>query len=160
MKWGSSPRPGAVFPLLTKATFGGPTDELPDGDEYLKEWGSGGTGLYATNGAVIGFTAKSSVAENDEPDLFIFGVPGAFTGYYSGWSLDAVAQPHDKLTWLLLKGHARFRGRVTLNSKDPLDPPKIDFNYFERDEQGKLTPDAEKDLQAMREGVRLDQQAA
>jgi len=146
---------GAIFPLLKNATFGGPTDELPDGDEYLKEWGSGGTGLYATNGAVIGFTAKSSVAENDEPDLFIFGVPGSFTGYYSGWSLDAVAQPHDKWTWLLLKGHARFRGRVTLNSKDPLDPPKIHFNYFERDENGKLTEDAEKDLKAMREGVRL-----
>jgi choline dehydrogenase len=64
---------GAIFPLLAKATFGGPTDEFPDGDEYLKEWGSGGSGLYATNGAVIGFTAKSSVAENDEPDLFIFG---------------------------------------------------------------------------------------
>jgi choline dehydrogenase len=146
---------GAVFPLLKDATFGGPTEELPDGDAYLKEWGKGGAGLYGTNGAVIGFTAKSSVAENDEPDLFIFGVPGSFTGYYSGWSLDAVAQPHDKWTWLLLKGHARFRGRVTLNSKDPLDPPKIDFNYFERDARGKLTPDAEKDLQAMREGIQL-----
>ncbi len=146
---------GAVFPLLQGATFDCPTPEQPDGDEYLKEWSSGGTGLYATNGAVIGFTTKSSVAENDEPDLFIFGVPGSFTGYYTGWCLDAVAQPHDKWTWLLLKGHARFRGRVTLKSNDPLDPPRIDFNYFERDEDGKLTPDAEKDLQAMREGVRL-----
>jgi len=146
---------GAVFPLLKDATFNCPTPELPDGDEYLKEWSSGGKGLYATNGAVIGFTAKSSVAENDEPDLFIFGVPGSFTGYYTGWCLDAVAPPHDKWTWLLLKGHARFRGRVTLNSKDPLDPPKIDFNYFERDVSGNLTPDAEKDLQAMRDGVRI-----
>jgi len=144
-----------AFPLLKDATFDCPTDEQPDGDEFFAEWLKGGTGLYATNGAVIGFTAKSSVAENDEPDLFIFGVPGSFTGYYTGWCLDAVAQPHDKWTWLLLKGHARFRGRVTLKSKDPLDPPKIDFNYFERDENGKLTQDAEKDLQAMREGVRL-----
>jgi choline dehydrogenase len=111
--------------------------------------------LYATNGAVIGFLAKSSVAENNEPDLFIFGVPGAFVGYYTGWSKEAVTPPHDKWTWLLLKGHARFRGRVTLNSSDPLDPPAVNFNYFERDESGKLTADAEKDLQAMREGVAI-----
>jgi choline dehydrogenase len=143
------------FPLLKDATFDCPSDALPDGDEFFCEWSKSGSGLYATNGAVIGFTAKSSVAENDEPDLFIFGVPGSFVGYYTGWCLDAVAQPHDKWTWLLLKGHARFRGRVTLNSSDPLDPPKIDFNYFERDANGELTEDAKKDLQAMREGVRL-----
>ncbi len=146
---------GAVFPLLKSATFDCPTLDQPDGDEYFKEWSTGGTGLYATNGAVIGFTAKSSVAENDEPDLFIFGLPGSFTGYYTGWCLDAVAPPHDKWTWLLLKAHARFRGRVTLNSKDPFDPPKIDFKYFERDQNGELTPESKKDLQAMRDGVRI-----
>jgi choline dehydrogenase len=141
------------FPLLKNATFDGPTPRLPDGDEFFKEWRAKGTGLYATNGAVIGFTAKSSVAENDEPDLFIFGVPGAFTGYYTGWSNDAVAQPHDKWTWLLLKAHARFRGRVTLQSNDPLDPPHVNFEYFERDHHGVLTADAAKDLQAMRDGI-------
>jgi choline dehydrogenase len=141
------------FPLLKNATFEGPTAEQPDGDEFFKEWLNRDRGLYATNGAVIGFTAKSSVAENDEPDLFIFGVPGSFTGYYTGWSIDAVAQPHDKWTWLLLKAHARFRGRVTLQSNSPLDPPNVDFKYFERDQNGKLTPEAELDLQAMRDGV-------
>ena len=44
---------------------------------------------------------------------------------------------------------------MTLKSKDPLDPPQVNFNYFERDDSGKLTPDAEKDLQAMREGVAI-----
>ena len=145
----------APFPLLTKATFGGPALGQETGDEYFEEWRAKGSGLYATNGAVIGFTAKSSVAENDEPDLFIFGVPGAFTGYYTGWSKEATKPPHDKWTWLLLKAHARFRGQVTLNSKDPLDPPKVDFKYFERDQNGKLTPAAEDDLKAMREGVKL-----
>jgi choline dehydrogenase len=143
------------FPLLAKATFGGPLPGQETGDEYFEEWRNKGSGLYATNGAVVGFTAKSSVAENDEPDLFIFGVPGAFTGYYTGWSKAATAPPHDKWTWLLLKAHARFRGRVRLNSKDPLDPPKVDFKYFERDQNGKLTREAEKDLQAMRDGVEL-----
>lgn len=143
------------FPLLKNATFGGPAPGATNGDEFFEEWRNHGTGLYATNGAVIGFTAKSSVAENDEPDLFIFGVPGAFVGYYTGWSGDAVQPPHDKWTWLLLKAHARFRGQVTLNSKDPLDPPKVDFKYFERDRNGVLTANAEKDLQAMRDGIAI-----
>lgn len=143
----------AAFPLLTKATFGGPAEGEEKGDEYFEEWRTLNRGLYATNGAVIGFIARSSVAENGEPDLFIFGVPGAFTGYYTDWSKDAVAAPHDKWTWLLLKAHARFRGRVTLQSNNPLDPPAVNFNYFERDENGALTPDAEKDMQAMCEGV-------
>jgi choline dehydrogenase len=143
-----------AFPLLSKATFAGPA-EGEEGDEFFTEWKDKYSGLYATNGAVIGFLAKSSVAENNEPDLFIFGVPGAFVGYYTGWAKQSTTPPHNKWTWLLLKGHARFRGKVTLNSNDPLDPPHVNFNYFERDESGKLTPDAEKDLQAMREGVAI-----
>jgi choline dehydrogenase len=143
------------FDLLAEATFHGPATGQAKGDGFFEEWRNRGKGLYATNGAVLGFTAHSSVAENNEPDLFIFGVPGSFTGYYTGWSEDAVAAPHDKWTWLLLKAHARFRGRVTLASKDPLDPPAVDFNYFQRDANGAPTPDTEKDLIAMRDGVRL-----
>jgi choline dehydrogenase len=143
------------FGLLADATFHGPRAGQARGDLLFEQWRSQGKGLYATNGAVLGFTARSSVAEKDEPDLFIFGVPGSFTGYYTGWSEDAVAAPYDKWTWLLLKGHARFRGRVTLRSNKPLNPPAVDFNYFERDGKGAYTPDALKDLQAMREGVRL-----
>jgi choline dehydrogenase len=140
------------FPLLKNATFAGPLPGQID-DQFLAEWREKGTGLYATNGAVIGFLARSSQAENEEPDIFIFGVPGSFTGYYTNWSVDAVASPHDKWTWLLLKAHTRYRGQVTLHSKDPFDPPTVNFNYFERDQSGTLTPDAEKDLRAMSEGV-------
>lgn len=143
------------FPLVKDATFSGPVPDTAKGDEFFELWRSRGTGLYATNGAVIAFTMRSSVAENNEPDIFIFGVPGAFTGYYTGWSTDAVAQPHDKWTWLMLKAHARFRGSVTPRSKDPLEPPAVDFKYFERDQNGNPTPDTAKDLQAMREGVGL-----
>jgi len=143
------------FPLLQQAAFQGPAPGATAGDPFFEEWRNHGKGLYATNGAVIGFVARSTVAENNEPDLFIFGVPGSFTGYYTSWSKDAVAPPHDKWTWLLLKAHARFRGRVTLRSRDPLDPPVVSFNYFERDPNGVLTADSEKDLRAMREGVAL-----
>jgi choline dehydrogenase-like flavoprotein len=147
-------RAGKRFDLLEGATFRGPAPGR-EGDRLFEAWRAGGTGLYATNGAVLGFLARSSVAEHDEPDLFVFGVPGSFTGYYTGWSAEAVAEPYDKWTWLLLKAHARFRGRVTLQSTDPLDPPAIDFNYFERGPDGMLTTDAARDLVAMREGVRL-----
>jgi choline dehydrogenase len=142
------------FHLLEDATFRGPASGQP-GDRLFETWRAEGKGLYATNGAVLGFLARSSVAEHEEPDLFVFGVPGSFTGYYTGWSQDAVAAPYDKWTWLLLKAHARFRGQVTLQSSNPLDPPAVDFKYFERGPDGVLTLDAAKDLVAMREGVRL-----
>jgi choline dehydrogenase len=142
------------FRLLEDATFRGPASGQP-GDRLFETWRAEGKGLYATNGAVLGFLARSSVAEHEEPDLFVFGVPGSFTGYYTGWSQDAVAAPYDKWTWLLLKAHARFRGQVTLQSSNPLDPPAVDFKYFERGPDGVLTLDAAKDLVAMREGVRL-----
>ena len=132
-----------------------PPSAVPPGDRLFEAWRTGGKGLYATNGAVLAFLARSSVAEYDEPDLFIFGAPGSFTGYYTGWSRDAVAAPYDKWTWLLLKAHARFRGRVTLQSGDPLDPPAVDFKYFERGLDGTLTLEAARDLTAMREGVKL-----
>jgi choline dehydrogenase len=142
------------FRLLEDATFQGPASGQ-EGDRLFEAWRTAGKGLYATNGAVLGFLARSSVAEHNEPDLFIFGVPGSFTGYYTGWSADAVATPYDKWTWLLLKAHTRFRGRVTLQSRDPLDPPAVDFDYFARGPDGTLTPEAALDLTAMREGVRL-----
>ena len=141
------------FGLLADATFHGP-EPGQKGDPLFEQWRQGG-GLYATNGAVLGFITRSSVAENNEPDLFIFGVPGAFLGYKTGWSEEAVAPPRDTWTWLLLKAHARFRGRVTLRTRNPLDPPLVDFNYFERGQTGALTPDAARDLTAMREGVQF-----
>ena len=143
------------FDLLEMATFHGPALGQANGDPFFEEWRSYGTGLYATNGAVVAFIARSSVAENNEPDLFIFGVPGSFIGYQTGWSEEAAARPYDKWTWLLLKAHARFRGRVSLKSANPLEPPLIDFNYFERTPSGALTPDAALDLTAMREGVEI-----
>jgi choline dehydrogenase len=142
-----------AFPLLKDATFHGPKEGQTKGDEFFEKWCGQGKGLYATNGAVVGFLARSPVAEHDEPDLFIFGVPGEFTGYYTDWSEDAVAKPHDKWTWLLLKAHARFRGRVTLASNDPLDPLAVDFNYFPLDANGAPTSDTAKDLTAMRYGI-------
>jgi choline dehydrogenase len=149
-------RADAPFGLLGAATFKGPAADREMGDPLFEQWRSrDGKGLYATNGVVLGFIRRSSVAEHDEPDLFVFGVPGAFVGYSTGWSSAAVARPYDKWTWLLLKAHTRSRGRVTLRTKDPLNPPEVDFNYFERDATGEFSPGAAADLRAMREGVRF-----
>jgi choline dehydrogenase len=142
------------FGILSDATFSGPVREGVKGDPPFEKWRKEGEGLYASNGTVIGFIRRSSVAEHGEPDQFIFGVPGRFDGYYTGWSKEAVKKPYDKWTWLLLKAHTRFRGKVTLRTKDPLDPPDVHFNYFERDRNG-LTPDAAADLDAMRDGVQF-----
>ena len=135
------------FRLLREATF-----KCKPGDPFYDDWLKDGKGLYATNGAVVGFLARSSVAEHGEPDLFIFGVPGSFGGYYTGWAEDSVAKKN-KWTWLLLKAHTRFRGSVTLRSGDPLDPPVVNFNYFETDSNGELRPESMSDLTAMRDGV-------
>jgi choline dehydrogenase len=146
---------GKEFRLLEKATFRGPSSGEA-GDPLFRKWQYSGKGLYGTNGAVLSFILRSMQAEHGEPDLFVFGVPGAFVGYRTGWSSAAVARPYDKWTWLILKAHTRYRGWVTLRSKDPLDPPDVDFNYFPRDETtGALKPDAATDLAAMREGVRF-----
>ena len=147
-------RAQTAFSLLSAATFSGPARGEPRGDPLFEDWRQG-RGLYATNGAVVAFIEKSSVAENGEPDLFMFGVPGSFVGYKTDWAKEATARPYDKWTWLLLKGHTRFQGKVTLRSANPLDPPVVDFDYFERDSAGALTSGAAADLTAMREGVRL-----
>jgi choline dehydrogenase len=145
---------GKEFRLLKKATFRSPSSGEAD-DPLFRKWQYSGKGLYGTNGAVLSFIVRSMQAEHGEPDLFVFGVPGAFLGYRTGWSSAAVARPYDKWTWLILKAHTRYRGRVKLRSKDPLDPPDIDFKYFERDASGALTKGAAADLAAMREGVRF-----
>ncbi len=112
-------------------------------DACLEAW-QDQTGPYRSNGAVVSAIHRSSVAENDT-DLFIFGLPGDFRGYFPGYS-QRLFEQRNTFTWTILKAHTRNRaGSVRLASTDPLEPPLIDFAYFE---QG-----AELDLQAMIEGV-------
>src|SRR5205823_4525040 len=60
-------------------------------DDALKEW-MNHRGVYATNGVVLTIIKKSrsegSKKNEGVPDLFIFGVPGYFRGYYKGYSAD------------------------------------------------------------------------
>lgn len=87
-----------------------------------------GKGVYATNGVLTGIIRASAPARA-EPDLFIFGVPGYFRGYYPGYS--QTIRDKDFFTWAILKAHTRnTAGTVKLRSADPRDPPEINFRYF------------------------------
>jgi choline dehydrogenase len=122
-------------------------------DKCLTDWQNnptGDRGTYATNGIAIAIVKKSSTASGD-PDLLITGGPAFFTGYYPGYSADALADARH-WAWITLKAHSRNNaGTVTLKSADPRDTPVINFNSFDTG----VTADgaADKDLQAVVEGM-------
>ena len=121
-------------------------DFTPD-DPQCREWASTRTGLYTTNGVALAVVKRSTVHRR-LPDLFLFALIGQFRGYFPGYS----KLPHHKyLTWAILKAHTENRaGTVTLRSKDPRDPPVINFRYFEEGTNAGL-----EDLESVVCGVEL-----
>ncbi len=136
------------FSLLRGDQFRPPAPgEAPD--PGLREWQSAGKGIYATNGALVAIIRRSR-RELPAPDLFVFGLPARFEGYYPGYSAD-LEWHHDYFTWAVLKAHTINRaGTVVLRSDDPRDPPDIDFHYFG---EGSDTEGA--DLEAVVDGVQI-----
>jgi choline dehydrogenase len=136
------------FPILKNAGFLADLQK----DPLYKEWHEKRTGLYTSNGAVIGIL-KRSTEQQPDPDLFIFGIAGYFKGYYRGYSTKTV-KGHDYFTWAILKGHhtRNCSGRLTLRSADPRDVPDIVFRYFDDDP---IAPagDWQEDLDALAEGI-------
>ncbi len=116
------------FTLLNGATFTTPQpNQAPD--QFISQWEKG-TGLYTSNGAVIGII-KRSKTERPDPDLYIFGLPGYFKGYYPGYS-DLLGKRNNYFTWAILKAHTNnTAGTVKLRSNDPRDTPEINFRYFD-----------------------------
>jgi choline dehydrogenase len=116
------------FTLLEGLTFR-PPGPGEDPDPGFAQWQQG-TGVYTTNGALLGIVRRSR-PELASPDLFIFGLPAHFTGYYPGFSAD-LAQQSCIFTWAVLKAHTVNRaGSVLLRSADPRDTPDIRFRYFD-----------------------------
>lgn len=119
------------FPILKGCTF----DQKPH-DECLKKWEDnpyilGQRGAYATNGLAAALAVNSEYAADSNIDLFIFGGPINFQGYFPGWAEQAVAD-HKHFSWYTLKAHTRnHAGTVKLQSTDPFDQPVINFNYFD-----------------------------
>jgi choline dehydrogenase len=117
------------------------------GDPVYRDWLAGG-GMYISNGAAVAFALRSNPRKTP-PDLFVTALLTRFSGYFPGYS-DVIRDSRDDLTFAVLKAHTNnTAGSVTLRSRDPRDPPRIDFRYFEEgnDQSG-------DDLAAVVEGIR------
>ena len=143
------------FSVLKGATFR-PGDAE---DPVRAQWIVHKTGLYTTNGVALAMLLSSEASHRagGEPDLFLFGIPAAFRGYYWGWSKEllrrtkgAPADQRNLWTWLILKAYTHNNhGTVRLLSDDPFAPPEIVFNSFPK---GAGTAD---DVAALCDGVRM-----
>jgi choline dehydrogenase len=134
--------------------FDGCTFDGSENDECLEKYNNPNLiekrGTYASPGLGAAMFFKSSQAENNEWDTFLFGGPVNFRGYYPGYAFNAT-NDHDWFTWAILKSHPRnTAGTVTLQSADPLDVPKITYNYFDTG-----NGDYEKDITALTEAIGL-----
>ncbi len=133
------------FKILEKATFKPPA-EGEAGDDCFKDWQKG-KGVYTTNGAVAAAILSSNSARPD-PDLFIFGLPGLFKGYFPRYS-ELTESKKNVFTWAIIKAHTNnTAGTVRLRSSDPRAMPDVNFHYFDEgnDPMG-------EDLQSAVEGV-------
>jgi len=133
-------------------------DPASTSDNLLKEWREKKEGLYSVNGGTLAILQRSSFAETPGPDLFTFGAPAAFRGYYWRWSKELLrpwkGAPMDERnlwTWVILKAYTRNNGgTVRLRSADPLDTPDICFHSFD---EGVAGEEADKDVNAIIEAI-------
>jgi choline dehydrogenase len=135
------------FVLSKDLRFRPPAEgEAPE--QAWRDW-QAGRGVYTVNGVVGAIIRRSSEAL-PVSDLFIFGFPSEFRGYYPGYSVDSFAH-RDRFTWAVLKAHTHNQGgEVLLRSADPRDTPDIRFHYFDEG-----TDSAGADLEAVFEGVKF-----
>ncbi|KAK6579637.1 hypothetical protein PZA11_007873 [Diplocarpon coronariae] len=145
------------FPVLKGCTF----DNKPQ-DKCLTQWQSNpnilaAKGAYATNGLAATMSVHSEYAANSDIDLYIFGGPVNFVGYFPQWG-DSAVRDHQHFSWYTLKAHTRNRaGTVELRSADPLDTPVINFNYFDT---GSTAGGADQlDLNAMIQALNISRRA-
>jgi choline dehydrogenase len=131
------------FALIQGGTFNLP-DPAPDA--FLTQWEGRCTGVYASNGALIGII-KRSAKELPDPDLYIFGLPGFFRGYKPGYS-KLFEYHHNRFTWAILKARTSNTGFVMLSSANPWDRPFVNFQYF-----GDGSRANDPDLEALVDGV-------
>ena len=145
------------FPTLDSVTFRpGDQDDLA-----RKRWLEHKDGLYRTNGGTLAILRRSKALRDDEPepDLFTFGAPAAFRGYYWGWSrellrptLGAAHEQRNLWSWIILKAYTHNNGgTVSLRSDSAFDCPEICFHSF--DENAVDPVGWEKDLEALTDAV-------
>jgi choline dehydrogenase len=122
-------------------------------DRHYRRFRRRGSGLYASNGAMLSVVLRSK-EDRVHPDLICLSFLTDFRGYEPGYSQRLLRR--DCLSWVVLKAHTNNNaGRVELRSADPLEPPRVQFNYFQdgNDASG-------DDLDAVVTGVKLVRQIA
>ncbi|KAL5114138.1 hypothetical protein ACEQ8H_007982 [Pleosporales sp. CAS-2024a] len=138
------------FSALDGCTFG---EGGESNDPCIHRWENpvdGNRGIYSSPGLGAAMFYKSSATERNEYDVFAFGGPVNFRGYFPGYSYNATHE-HDWFTWAILKSHPRNNaGTVMLQSADPLDVPAITYNYFDTG-----VGDYQSDITALTEAVGL-----
>jgi choline dehydrogenase-like flavoprotein len=125
------------------ATLDGISFEPGDNtDPARRQWLRDKTGLYATNGGTLAVIRRSKPvveAGESESDLFTFGAPAAFRGYYWNWSHELFketlgykeADKHRIWSWVILKAYTNNHdGTVRLRTASPFDMPEICFDAF------------------------------
>lgn len=145
------------FPILDNCTF-----DMKSTDLCYTQWLNNPSvlalrGAYASNGLAAVQIERSSEADDTDTDLYIFGGPINFIGYFPYWG-DFAVRDHKHFAWYSLKAKARNRaGTVKLRSADPRDQPQIDFNYFDT---GTTTDGADqKDVDALVEAIKQSRSA-
>jgi len=114
--------PFAAWRSLEGATF-------TNADPQYREWRDRRDGVYTTNGAVLSVCLRSGPAA-PVPDLFCYGLLADFRGYEPNYTKRLPASLN-ALTWIVLKARTNnTAGDVTLVSRDPAEPPRINFRYF------------------------------
>lgn len=116
-------------------------------------------GVYTGNAFPLATIFRSTVATL--PDVFLFGGPVSFHGFYPGWATVKSLFPSTAKgwrTWVSLKAQSHnLAGTVTLRSINPLDTPIVNFNSWAT---GTRTDGAFRtDLTASVEGVTLARKA-
>lgn len=141
------------WPTLKACTFSPETGV----DPCLERWKLpilGDRGTYASNGFAATMLHKSNATPDGNWDVFAFGGPVDFRGYWPGYSVNAPGGANT-WSWAILKAHPRNNaGSVRLRSADPLDVPEVGYRYFDEGSEG-----WEADLEAMWEGVELAREA-
>lgn len=107
-------------------------------DVMRLRWLHDQTGLYSTNGGALAMMMSSPENPRKDPDLYVFGIPAAFRGYYWNWSKElfrkfkgAAEEQRNLWSWVILKAYTgNSGGAVRLCSIDPFCTPYINFHSF------------------------------
>jgi choline dehydrogenase-like flavoprotein len=131
-------------------------------DPMLRQWLTDQSGLYSTNGGALAMMMLSAngASVRSDPDLFVFGLPVAFRGYYRDYSKQLLCRSmaSDEKTrnlwsWVVLKAYTNNNnGTVRLRSANPLETPDINFHSFDDTSEG--AQDCNGDLDAMCEAIK------